>query len=1228
MSNKTLKESKEVRTLINEKKDKKSPNKFQERWIEQKEEKYNFIEEGNLKNYFPKKYNITNNEFKYIDNKLYKEKKRNKNILKKINIYNNEIGKNKFNTLIKNSKFQINEIILFFLKLLIFAQFFPVKCESSYIIKLTISGPGRRKVFNNTIYTSASNKNYPTEVYINGIRKDNVDSEYDFEYEENNVTLNYDLVDDMDYMFDSCSDIIKFDFSNFDSSSVSRMNFTFNNCYSLIEINLSNFKTGNVKNMVRMFHDCKKLKYLDLSSFDISQALDIRHMFSGCESLTSINLNSFKQSTVFEISSLFENCRSLKSINLSNFEANIGYMGSMFLNCTSLISIDLSKIKINEVHNMDFVFCNCISLTSLNLSYFISSSADWVESMFDGCEKLEYLNLKNFRIRNDITYNNIFRGTPENIFICLDENTEPTLAGLIKMKKCYSIDPTDNPSLHKKEMFNLTQKCIDSCNGIYKYIDLKDNKCYEDCYCISCKSGYYRKEDEPKYNNIYFNCYHNPEGYFLSTDESNEQIYKLCYNSCKTCDIERGDFTNHNCLTCKNEFPIELNNNCYKNCSYYYYFDDLTNYHCSDYCEINELLSKKCIIRYLTSYTKEEEIIQIQDKILENINKSFTSSSYNTYNIDNGNEEIIKFNKLAMTLTTTDNQRNNIDNNVTIIDFSECEKILRKIYNISDDKKIYIFKIDVEQNKMKIPKIEYDVYYKENENHLVELNLNYCKDFRSNLLIPVEINENLDILNSSGGYYNDICYTTKSNSGTDIILKDRKNEFIYNNKTVCQEDCIFIDYYKETKKVKCSCEIKEPSFSSSNMNIDINKLMNNFIDIKNIANIGLLKCYKKLFSFKDIIKNIGFLMIIPIFIFHLICIIIFYSKLFKKLKKKIKKIILSKATINSLEKKQYSKHKKTLYNFSNKKEQNHFKKTQGKINFSNNIMFLKEDINNTIKNHKINRNKKNKREFESNNELYLKNNHQYKSLKKKIRKKRDKKTTKNIKKKIEFNEQELNDLDYELALRYDKRLYCEYYLSLLKTRHNLIFSFYYNKDYNSKLIKISLFFFGFVSDFAINALFFNDNTMHKIYEDKGKFKFLYQLPQIIYSFLISYIFNIPLNILALSDDDIFKLKNDKSNNNLQRKQKNLLKKLRFKFLLYFIFNSIFLLFLWYYISIFCAVYVNTQIHLVCDTLISFGLSFIYPFGIYLVPGIFRIPSLTYKKQKKYLYTISKILQAF
>ena len=62
---------------------------------------------------------------------------------------------------------------------------------------------------------------------------------------------------------------------------------------------------------------------------------------------------------------------------------------------------------------------------------------------------------------------------------------------------------------------------------------------------------------------------------------------------------------------------------------------------------------------------------------------------------------------------------------------------------------------------------------------------------------------------------------------------------------------------------------------------------------------------------------------------------------------------------------------------------------------------------------------------------------------------------------------------------------------------------------------------------------------------------------------------------------------------------------------------------------FCAVYINTQFHLLEDCLISFGFSLIFPLGIYLLPGIFRIKALADPKNKKeYLYKFSKILQLF
>ena len=90
-----------------------------------------------------------------------------------------------------------------------------------------------------------------------------------------------------------------------------------------------------------------------------------------------------------------------------------------------------------------------------------------------------------------------------------------------------------------------------------------------------------------------------------------------------------------------------------------------------------------------------------------------------------------------------------------------------------------------------------------------------------------------------------------------------------------------------------------------------------------------------------------------------------------------------------------------------------------------------------------------------------------------------------------LRDDELNILEYKEALKLDKRTYVQYYLSLLRTNHILIFTFFTNTDYNSKIIKIILFLFSFALYFTINALFFNDKTLHKIYDDQGNFNFIY-----------------------------------------------------------------------------------------------------------------------------------------
>ena len=234
-----------------------------------------------------------------------------------------------------------------------------------------------------------------------------------------------------------------------------------------------------------------------------------------------------------------------------------------------------------------------------------------------------------------------------------------------------------------------------------------------------------------------------------------------------------------------------------------------------------------------------------------------------------------------------------------------------------------------------------------------------------------------------------------------------------------------------------------------------------------------------------------------------------------------------------------------------------------------------------------------------------------------------------IKENIEKKDFELNSLDYEEALKLDKRNFFQYYISLIKNNHPIMFSFAPYNDYNSRIIKFFLFFFSFSSDFTINALFFNDDTMHKIYEDKGKYNFLYQIPQILYSTLISRFIDALIKNLALSQETLVELKQEKEkekkllDKNYSRKKIRILK---IKFISFFIISFIILVFFWYYITCFCGIYVNTQMHLISDSVISLITSLLLPFVMYLIPGIFRILSLRVEKPtRSFLYKFSSLL---
>ena len=153
--------------------------------------------------------------------------------------------------------------------------------------------------------------------------------------------------------------------------------------------------------------------------------------------------------------------------------------------------------------------------------------------------------------------------------------------------------------------------------------------------------------------------------------------------------------------------------------------------------------------------------------------------------------------------------------------------------------------------------------------------------------------------------------------------------------------------------------------------------------------------------------------------------------------------------------------------------------------------------------------------------------------------------------------------------------------------------------------------------------------MNKIYLDYGKYNFLVQVPQILYSSVLSQCIDILLRYLCLTEKDMFKIKTFSEKKNKEYYKKEVLRILtyiKFKFVYYFTLSFFMIAFFWYFISAFCAVYKNTQIILLEDILFSFLLNLVYPFGLYLIPTGLRIISLKDKKKRlRVVYFFSNII---
>ena len=962
-----------------------------------------------------------------------------------------------------------------------------------------------------------------------------------FNLESINVSnFNTSNVETFKMMFSGCSKLTSINLSNFDTSSAVSLEGFFKGCYGLSIIDITNFNTKNIESLKSTFSGCKNLEYLDISFLDTSKVKDFGSLFYGCHNLKSLNLLNFNTLSGENMRSLFYECYKFEALDLSNFDtSSVTYMGWMFYKCSSLKTIKFPKIfNTSKLEVMREMFCYCYSLISLNLSSFDTTKVTDMRYMFTDCFSLKYLDIPHFSPNNLKFMYQMFNNMSSLVYLnikALDINSRTNTSNSFdKLPPDIKICSSKQNMMEYLLTMNKFINCSDICFDENTKIDLIKKECV-----YSCSDNGYTHE----FNKI---CY----------NESLNEIHKFIFEKLNFIDKCENDDT----------YKYEYNSVCYKECPEGTIRSSKKNYFCFG----------------------EKNIFQIDLVINEEIHQIIVDSILNKYNISNGEEmEYPGENNYFFQITNTENefilleQKNNSTNKYSIIDLGKCEQLLKNNYHINQNISLIILKYEKMTNISKERTLQHEIYEPYNK---TKLDLSICNNVSIDIYKQVFLSEktqnlynqlkNLgyDLFDINSPFYNDICTLYKSPDNTDVLLSDRINYYFYNDDTSCQSNCKFSNYSFDTNYLKCECDIKN---SEINTNIaesfSAKYLYQSFYKVLQFSNYKVLKCYKLALSINNItIKNMGSILAIAYFLFYTVFLIIYAIKGNKQLKKDFSKNIRKflKNNNNFGEKKDFvnkkkskekhNKSKKIKYKQSIKKQNNYQnKKTIQKIKHHNPPKKKISIYNNQMIN------------FKFNNNLYY-NSNSSRSKNAFIHKQDLNKNIINLTEKHEYDNYELNNLEYNYAKKYDRRNFFEIYWSFIKREHLVVFTFITRDDHNITFVKCSRFFFLLCTDMAMNVFFFADETMHKIFLDYGKYNFIQQIPQIIYSTVVSQLIETFICFLSLTDKYFYEIKESKRKTKALVRQ--IISKIKIKIAFFYVFTFIMFIFYLHVFALFIKIH--------------------------------------------------------
>ena len=568
-----------------------------------------------------------------------------------------------------------NKIYIFLLFNIIIFSSLNFISSSSYLnqiaIKLHPEYDGNIDIMN-----ERGNRQCPNEIWDqdgNGHNDENKCNPYLFS-KEYTLYLKWDSpFQDCSYMFENKKALIEIDLTSFDASNVNNMGKMFSYCTSSQKVILPSISGNNLLNVEEMFNGCTSLKSVEFhnNNFNTRSINNMERMFENCKNLISINFpDNFDTSNVDKMNDMFSGCSSLSTINLSKFiTSKVNNLARLFRN-TNLNYYDINHFETHQLTDTQSMFCNCQNLISLNLSNFSWEKINDMQEMFSENGNLKLIDFGKSEIKVYVNVKNIFKNSNNKIIIYINKINPEDLFKETNQNFIIAECGDESPENIKQNYQQNKIVCVQSCRNLKNFKFKLEKRCYDECPSGTIK------------NNTSFLCQKNliisPEA-ISSTVISKAQIPLSTHlNIPQQIITDEAEANSLNTENIEKQIPTNV----------------------TILCDVREFFLGNCQNIFQSGEDKAKFAQNIINDILNGNLSDILSSIAKDGKLIFKQEENKKYQ-----ISTISGQK--LLENLTSIDFGECEKLLKDNYSLNLSEELILFKIENIIEGINIPIIDY-----------------------------------------------------------------------------------------------------------------------------------------------------------------------------------------------------------------------------------------------------------------------------------------------------------------------------------------------------------------------------------------------------------------------------------------------------------------------------------------------------------------------------------------